>query len=195
MFNSWLERAISDSSEPQNRCHYGRQGQKSSLEKRTVNMETYLSLVSALTALVAVLVGPAVQLYVAKRQITGSTVATFRQQWINARRDEIAAYIGEWSRAAIHWQRREGDSEDDRYDRLQVLARHESKIALLINPQEADHVELMQLIKGATELAGKEFAGVASADVLKSLDETRGKIEAKSQRILKREWNRVKAVS
>lgn len=158
-------------------------------------MDSYISLISMVTALIAVLLGPGVQIYIAKRQITASTVATFRQQWINALRDEIAMFIGEWSKVATRWQRRENESEHERYDRLQALARHEAKIGLLINPKEDDHVELVQLVRDATKLAGEEFAGVSSNDVVKTLEDARDKVVAKSQRILKREWNRVKAVS
>src|SRR5277367_5082703 len=47
-------------------------------------------IISSLTALVAVIVGPLIQLRVAKRQIRSTTISANRQAWINTLRDNLA---------------------------------------------------------------------------------------------------------
>ena len=46
--------------------------------------------VSSLTALVAVIVAPLIQLRIAKRQIRSTTISANRQVWINTLRDNLA---------------------------------------------------------------------------------------------------------
>ena len=155
-------------------------------------METTISLISVITALVAVLLGPLVQVYITKRQISASTVATFRQEWINSLRDEISLFIGEWSKATIRWQRRDGESEQQQYDRLQSLSIHESKIAMLLNPKESDHMELLASIEKLKHLVNEEFAGIPSTTITETLEKAKKAVISNSQAILKREWSRVK---
>lgn len=52
------------------------------------------AVVSAITAIVAVIVGPLVSIFVAKNQINASVVSTNRQTWINRLRDELATLVG-----------------------------------------------------------------------------------------------------
>ena len=49
-----------------------------------------VQIITALTALVAVIVGPLVALHVAKMQNNVSVLAKSRQEWINTLRDEIS---------------------------------------------------------------------------------------------------------
>ena len=51
---------------------------------------TFSVVVSSVTVLVAVIVGPLIQLHVAKRQIRSTTVSSNRQAWINNLRDNLA---------------------------------------------------------------------------------------------------------
>jgi len=64
----------------------------------------------------------------------------------------------------------------------------ETKINLLINPREKDHIQLTKLIRSAIEEIFKEKAEKDS----KRLIEIRDSIISLSQDILKREWERVK---
>ena len=52
-----------------------------------------ISLLSALVALVAVIVGPIVTWRIAKRQIQASVVSANRQNWINDLREAVAGFI------------------------------------------------------------------------------------------------------
>ena len=55
-------------------------------------MEMYISIISAIIALAAVIVGPRASLRIAERQISASTVTIGRQRWINDLRDAIADF-------------------------------------------------------------------------------------------------------
>ena len=52
-------------------------------------MSEVTATLTAATALVAVIVGPVISVYVARRQIRASAVLKNRQSWINALRDAI----------------------------------------------------------------------------------------------------------
>jgi hypothetical protein len=50
-------------------------------------------MVTAITALVAVVVGPILSIYVAKKQINAAALSTNRQEWINKLRTVLAELI------------------------------------------------------------------------------------------------------
>ena len=52
------------------------------------------AVVSAITALVAIIIGPLVSICIAKNQINASVISTNRQVWINRLRDELATLVG-----------------------------------------------------------------------------------------------------
>jgi hypothetical protein len=54
---------------------------------------TLVGFVSALTALLASIVGPAVTLYVARTQITATVRSANRQRWIDEFRDVISTLL------------------------------------------------------------------------------------------------------
>ena len=110
------------------------------------------ALVSSVTALVAVIVGPIVTVYGTKKQIKYSVVSSNRQQWINRLRDEIASFVQEvrhvpsaYSANAIRLE--------------QAIAKHgeitlkQEVVKLLLNPNEADHQELLKLMSDASNKA------------------------------------------
>jgi ABC-type transport system involved in cytochrome bd biosynthesis fused ATPase/permease subunit len=49
--------------------------------------------ISAITALVAVIVSPIISIYIAKRQVHASVVSANRQKWIDSLRDQLADLI------------------------------------------------------------------------------------------------------
>lgn len=150
----------------------------------------FLQIISALTALVAVIVGPIVTLYVARRQNAASVLAKNRQEWINTLRKELTEVIVV-IRNLETIMRLPAKHRDAK--RLWELGEEgkfkEARIRLLINPKERDHTELVELIQKALHLA------------LKIKDENREQLQIaeneiinKAQTVLKREWERVKAL-
>ncbi len=109
------------------------------------------AVVSAITALVAVFVGPLVTLYVARHQLKASGVSSDRQQWINKLRDDLAALFKDIRHVTPAYAsdsilRSEAISEHG-----QITGRVEL-INLLINPNENDHQELLYLIDKASDV-------------------------------------------
>jgi hypothetical protein len=155
-----------------------------------------LSLVSACTALVASILGPFVTVAVAKRQIAANVISTNRHKWIGELRDMVAELIslisavvivrsgwkGPWNRglAAIE----ENSRLIEKFERIMLV---QWKIRLLLNPNEAQDMELhdsiMSAFHGLQDEAWDEQAMLANVE----------KITRLAQVILKREWQRVKA--
>ena len=151
--------------------------------------------ISALVALVAVIVGPLVSLRVAKRQIESAklladlqaranVLSKNRQEWINSLRAEVAGFITS-VRMIIPLLFAQKDSLE-MHKLLSQMQLQFSKVKLLINPSESDHAAL---ILKMSEIVDK----VLSLD--KNTNALEDELVQLSQRILKREWERVKAFS
>jgi hypothetical protein len=127
-------------------------------------------------------------LAVARMQINASLVSTSRQAWIDKLRDSIAEF------QSLLWVLREpqGVLQTDR-EREQVQQRRQqalflrSRIALLVNPAEADHKQLLGLLDQAFSISL-----AAGEDARKELGRTQHNITEVAQGLLKREWVRVK---
>ena len=143
--------------------------------------------ISAITALVAVIVGPTVSVYLAKRQIHASVVSSNRQKWIDNLRDQLSEIITSIRILGLH--RSMDRIEQEEFDRrLENLVLMETKINLLLNPLEADHKAISETIHKAIE---KLFAG-DEREKRVAVKELSSSLIAQAQSILKREWQRVK---
>lgn len=162
-------------------------------------MEIYIAAIAALTALVAVIVGPIVSLNIAKRQFNANVLSVNRQEWINTLRDQISELVAQTIilRREVEQYRKEPDRI---FARTEGVVRCALKIQLLINPKEADHVHLVNSIgklmilvaKTAAKTADKVAEKVEDQDMDSQFRVIRDEIVSKSQEILKREWERVK---
>jgi len=155
-----------------------------------------IEIISAITALVAVVVGPIISIYImrkqneanieiAKKNVMASTVSISRQKWIDTLRDCIAELQSAIfpilvQAAGQHYSKEE---KKERIDRATFLI---SKIALLINPKEADHIQLMEHINALLSSARE---GESSYEKYKIANKN---ITDISQSILNREWNVIK---
>ncbi|MDX2300878.1 MAG: hypothetical protein NW204_14240, partial [Xanthomonadaceae bacterium] len=143
------------------------------------------SIIAAVTALVAVAIGPFLTIRASKTQMLGP----MRQAWINSLRDTVVEFpakvhIGALQSGALL-------SPDDTVRHLAELARVEhqqqtyqlkAKIALLVNPKEAEHGELMRL----TDAAYSAYVGGRDPSVQLLA------LQRHAQVVLKKEWNVVK---
>ncbi|MFZ3017944.1 MAG: hypothetical protein WA056_05770 [Gallionella sp.] len=144
--------------------------------------EVIASIIAAATALVAVVVGPFLTIRASKAQMLGP----MRQAWINSLRDAVAEYA-----ARIHAGQPEPSAllERDvatrhaaqigRAEHVQSTYQLQAKIALLINPNESEHIELVRLAKNAyvAYLDGRDTTQPLIA------------LEKHTQLVLKKEWN------
>jgi len=154
-------------------------------------MAETVAIISAVTALFAVLLGPLVSMWAAQRQSRVAVLSANRQAWINTLRDLISEYMS--ISGLIHagdWSSRTEIEFDQKMERLALL---NAKIRLMLNPNETDHQRLSTLLGELLLTMG----GRASAGNKRDAQKARTIIEELvplSQSILKREWERVKRV-
>ncbi len=155
------------------------------------NQQDLLTFLAALSALFAVLLGPLVSLRIANQHTKLNTHSNNRQEWINTLRDSLAEYISEM--VLVSGRSYSGNATEAEYlESTKSLSRIESKIELLLNPNEKDHQELAKLLEGSSRDCWRQ-----NVDNFRELplisSNNRKRIVALSQKILKREWERVKA--
>jgi hypothetical protein len=154
-----------------------------------------LSFISACTALIATVIGPYVAVKTARSQIKASVISSNRAKWIDTMRDLIAGAISHWTgvmylRASLH------DQNPATIAMNKALLEHienglltNSKIRLMLNPNEAESQELMKNLDAAVvSLRSSADQAIVQSLVRGHLDE----IVRVSQSILKAEWIRVK---
>ena len=153
-------------------------------------MNEALALISAITALCAVVLGPLVSLWAAKQQSRVAVLSANRQAWINALRDLIAECTS--TSGLIHmadWSNRSQAEFEAKMERLAFLI---AKIRLMLNPKEEDHQRLAELLRTLLKSLGGRKAG-DTKDVSAGAKAVQELVPL-SQAILKREWERVKRV-
>jgi hypothetical protein len=150
-------------------------------------MKELIPILSLVTAILAVFVGPFISWKIAKRQVAASLkaankqiVAPMRQAWINSLRDLIA----EISSSALHYHLTGFENrKDEEYKRLTDL---EGKMSLTLNLLEDDHKQLHDLTRRM--LNALERGKEGSHDFTTIHPE----VLALARGVLKREWNRVR---
>ena len=146
-----------------------------------------LAILSAATALFAVVLGPLVSLWAARRQSRVAVLSANRQAWINTLRDLLAECMA--ISGFIHiadWSERKQSEFDEKMERFALVV---SKIRLMLNPSEQDHQRLTEML---SELM-KSMRSLKEKDPVKGAQLMRDFVPL-SQTILKREWERVKRV-
>lgn len=152
------------------------------------------AIIAAITALIAVVIGPLVTLTVAKRQADASkgtadlqaranVLSKSRQEWINTLRNEIAGFMscmGHMLPSAVVGAANGGNTLQLTKD----VRLHYAKVQLLINPNEPDHQALVNKMALMIEQLSQ---------LRLNFDEANFELASLAQQILKREWVRVKA--
>ena len=150
--------------------------------------QSWTQVITAATALVAVIVGPFISVHLVKRQIHASVVSASRQKWIDALRDQISEIIAVLRVVGLH-RSLDTISKTELDERIENLALLESKITLMLNPDEDDHKAIVAIIRQAIETIG---AGNESEKRV-AMQKHVSSLIAQSQIVLKREWRRVKS--
>jgi hypothetical protein len=157
------------------------------------NIEKYTTIISLVIAFLAVCVGPFVSYTIAKKQINASTVSLNRQQWINTLRDTIADFVSKSSMVYCLGLKHYADGQSvPRLEQLNLLSH---KIVLSLNPNEDDHKKLSAIMNDIISYivnSLKERKDTGATEVNPIIDEKKNELIGVAQKILKREWNRVK---
>jgi hypothetical protein len=145
-------------------------------------------IMTSLFAFIGTQVQIGASLEIADRQIRSAVLATNRQNWINDLRNEISK--------AVQMLRGMSDlllKQPVDHTALDLLKRDyvfsRAKINLLTNPQETDHLDLCEALRDAFDLVYAQ-KNVTFGPLNAKIDQ----IVVTSQKILKREWERVKAL-
>ena len=142
-------------------------------------------------ALVAVIVGPLIQLSVAKRQIRSTTISANRQVWINRLRDDLATI---WAYAAnVRLVRASFTNDPAMTAKAQEQAREAyvllNRIRLSVNTGEGDHRDLVQIVERLWNIADSVTPTLPKSE---AWQQAVTDLMATAPRILKSEWMRVK---
>ena len=119
---------------------------------------SYLSLITALTALVASILGPLVTLAVARHQFKANVLSANRQKWIDTFRDRLADLLSVMNAAQViksasvdEWRGGAGPAKDNPVfaDKLEKTFMAIAQIQLLTKPLESEHQALNDAIGAA----------------------------------------------
>lgn len=154
------------------------------MEQSTVSI---IAVLSAFTALCAVVLGPLVSLWAARQQSRVTVLSANRQTWINSLRDAIAEFVSVASLVSMI-----GDKAL-LHARLERMFLIEAKVRLLLNPKEVDHQQLVAAMYAMRQAAGDTIQ-LKSSENQDKLAAATGAVVPIAQAVLKREWERVKKV-
>ena len=145
--------------------------------------------------IVALIIGTSsaiINIYIVKKQINTSTLSGNRQKWINELRDLVSQYLalsGTFSFINRDIINRKIEYNEALDERSQEIRKIKSKIELLLNPLETDSIELLDKIAKLRLCAQKD---VSDGAYLIEYRECHDEIIKTTQKILKKEWIRVK---
>jgi hypothetical protein len=145
-------------------------------------------IVPGLTTIAGAAIDAWIAYLVGRQQFKANVISNNRQMWINTLRDTISEYQSCVSSISILIGNKNFHQVIDSNEFREGVARLEflrSKIQLLINPNEADHVKLVEIIY-------VPITGCRTEEDLNRMTATREQLPKIVQKILKREWERVK---
>ncbi len=154
-----------------------------------------VAFVTACTALLSAFVAPFITLRMARAQIRATVVSSNRQRWIETLRDLIAAFCAQVIAAAPVRAQILGEAgilqttDPELLTKIEEIVRTFTKIRLLINPSEADHRALIDILM---RIVATLRTAPLDTTIGTSIDEHIETVVTVSQVILKREWARVK---
>ncbi len=139
--------------------------------------------ISAITALVAVILSPLISLYIVRRQFAANVLSHNRQDWIDKVREHIAQILTYIETSPVLHE----NSDKTNSEKTESLRLYEQRLKLLLNPNEEDHQQLLDCV-------AKSIRPMIAGDVSEKADiqSCSADITSYAQKILKREWERVK---
>lgn len=149
-------------------------------------MSDTVAVITALTALCAVLLGPLVSLWSEGKRSRIAVLSANRQAWINELRSLVAEFMS--LVLFLNATRNAAESTSERNAKIERLMLIEAKVGLMINPKEDDHSALVTEIRRQIEATIKPMSDTTVSTVKQS----GGQLHKIAQGILKREWERVK---
>jgi hypothetical protein len=152
-----------------------------------------IAFVTACTALISAVVGPAVSYVVARRQIRASVISSNRERWSEGLRDSVAEYVALLASAStvkrsIGQDPLKALAED--HSLLQIFERTvlvKNKIMLMTNPADSQYAELCKIVEATYQtLISDDPHGFAKISAGSEA------ITRAGREVLNAEWARVK---
>jgi hypothetical protein len=172
------------------------------LVKSLTSATDWTKYVVAVTALVAVIVGPLLQWAIARRQ-AADNISAKRQNWIDELRKDAAEYLTLIGHLQDLRRPTPGLSRDEEIVLFNEKAAANAKamelalrIRLRLNPSEVDHNELNRLFEVLARASPDPTPGEAPGDITReraAFFAARENVVKQLQAILKKEWERVKS--
>ena len=148
----------------------------------------WMQIITAAIAGLAIVVGPLVSLYVARRQIRASVVSNSRQQWINNLRDSLSEFLAKQMMArGLTAKDNADDSPLPRLERIEEVTRLAFKIQLLLSQGEKDQDELEDLVFAMLNTLNQQKDENRKFDAQACMD----RINLVARSVIKAEWKRV----
>jgi len=153
-----------------------------------MNAEIIDKLIPLVSTLGGALIGALIACFVARQQFKATVLSKNRQEWINNLRDLLAEYNAILRKMHVAYGRTSPMLPEG--ELMSELLRAEliiSQVTLLVNPEESDHAALLRLMRKLPTVAiSKKDDQVTEVVALDT------EYIALAQKILKREWERVK---
>lgn len=152
-------------------------------------MSILTDLLPGITTIGGAIIGATVSYLVSRYQFRAAVLSKNRQDWINSLRDCLAEYnaILYDTFAHAHSGGRIGDARDHANAFMRANAIR-SKVTLLLNPTESDHSDLVDIMRQMSDSATRADEAPAAT----AFAEQDNQFISLAQKILKREWKRVK---
>ncbi|WP_079416143.1 hypothetical protein [Thiomonas intermedia] len=178
----------------------------------SLEAKDYATFIPMIIALLAVFFGPLMMFWLGRRQIKmqeaiakrqiADSISAKRQAWINELRAEMAEYLtvtarcNDLRRPAPNLTPEQAEKNFAEFATCNSRA-HELgvRIKLRMNPEEDDHNKLDGLLKALADASPDPPAGETEEQAKASIarfNEARGEVIAFMQKLLKKEWERVK---
>jgi uncharacterized membrane protein YbjE (DUF340 family) len=156
-------------------------------QSNTESLSAIAAIISAATALIALLISPLLSLYVAKKQISVSTISEERKEWIRSLRHNVAKFIAVISSIMIEqvWMESlELPSIKTKMDELYFL---KANIGLLLNNNVESQSKLNRLLN-ETLVSVRTYAKQPTDAVRKDLLDKLNLIRDEAHLIIGTEW-------
>lgn len=153
-------------------------------------MSETAAVITAITALCAVILGPLVSIWSEKVRASVTVLSGNRQVWINDLRNLIAEFVSVVY--YINGSRRDPCAQSSHLDKAERLLLIYSKIELMINPNEENHIELLEALKILRDATVKHEGHAPTNAHANVVREELAKLTKCAQAVLKSEWVRVK---
>jgi putative ribosome biogenesis GTPase RsgA len=152
-----------------------------------------IAFVTACTALISAVVGPAVSYVVARRQIRASVISNNRERWTEALRDSVAEYVALLLSASVVKENigqnplKTVVADHGLLDIVQRIILVKNKIMLMTNPADSRYQELCNVVEAT-------YQTLISDDprVLAKIHSGTEAITRAGREVLNAEWARVK---